>query len=53
MIAYIDPGIGGLIIQTIAVIIGTTIIFCRNSIKRVFGGLKSLFVKKENPSKQP
>ena len=52
MFLYIDPGLGGLLVQSLIAGCLTVVYFFRNSISRVFVGVKRLFgVKKEDSKK--
>lgn len=43
MIAYIDPGLGGLVVQSLIAGCLTVIYFFRNSFAKLFGFVKRLF----------
>ena len=52
MFLYIDPGLGGLLVQSLIAGCLTVVYFFRNSIARIFSGIKGLFgSKKENTEK--
>ena len=43
MLGYIDPGLGGLVVQSVIAGCLTIIYFFRNTIGKVFAGIKRLF----------
>jgi hypothetical protein len=43
MIAYIDPGLGGLVVQSLIAGCLTAVYFFRNSFAKLFGFVKRLF----------
>lgn len=45
MFGYIDPGLGGLIVQSLIAGCLTVVYFFRNAIAKVFGPIKRLFKK--------
>ena len=47
MLSYIDPGLGGLLVQSLIAGVLTVVIFFRNTISKIFSPLKRLFRKKE------
>ena len=47
MFLYIDPGLGGLLVQSLIAGCLTVVYFFRNSITRVFSGVKALFGTKK------
>ena len=52
MFLYIDPGLGGLLVQSLIAGCLTVVYFFRNSISRVFSGIKSLFCSKKGDSEK-
>ena len=44
---YIDPGLGGLLVQSLIAGCLTVVIFFRNSLAKIFSPLKRLFGKKK------
>ena len=52
MFLYIDPGLGGLLVQSLIAGCLTVVYFFRNSISRVFSGIKSLFGAKKGKSEK-
>lgn len=45
MLAYIDPGLGGLLVQSLIAGCLTVVYFFRNTIAKVFKPIKKLFKK--------
>ena len=45
MLGYIDPGLGGLIVQSLIAGCLTVVYFFRNTIAKIFGPIKKWFKK--------
>lgn len=45
MLGYIDPGLGGLIVQSLIAGCLTVVYFFRNTIAKIFTSIKKLFKK--------
>lgn len=48
MLAYIAPGLGGLVVQSLIAGCLTVVYFFRNSFSRLFGFVKNLFSSKKS-----
>jgi hypothetical protein len=46
MLGYIDFSLGAMVLQALAAGVLTVLYFCKNSIAKLFSGVKSLFSKK-------
>jgi hypothetical protein len=50
-LAYIDPGLGGLVVQSIIAGCLTMVYFFRNSFSKLFGFVKGIFSGKKEEKK--
>lgn len=52
MFLYIDPGLGGLLVQSLIAGCLTVVYFFRNSISRMFSAIKGVFVSKKDSTEK-
>ena len=52
MLAYIDPGLGGLLVQSLIAGCLTVVYFFRNTVSKMFGWVGRLFGLKKSAKKE-